>query len=340
MANSAADAKPDLLEVERLRVRFRTMGPIRARLAGVADPFLDAVLDVSFTLKAGTTFALVGESGSGKTTLGRAILGLVPVHGGAVRFDGKAIQGTSDSAFQPLRRRIAMMFQDPVASLSPRLTVKSLITEPFLIHGLRDRNLDQEAKRLLDMVGLPAGFVARYPHELSGGQARRVGVARALALTPKLIIADEPTAGLDVSVQGEILNLMNRLQQELGLAYLIITHNLAVVRHISDEMAIMYMGRFVERGPTSRIFAAPSHPYTHGLLAAEPHPDPDRRRQQVELKGEVPSLARRPSGCEFHTRCPHAQPNCRSETPAPHDMGPGHRVLCHYPLLGDQARVA
>src|SRR5690606_18386016 len=151
---------------------------------------------------------------------------------------------------------------------------------------------------------------------------------------------DEPTAGLDVSVQGEILNLMNRLQEELGLAYLIITHNLAVVRHVSDEMAIMYMGRFVEHGPTARIFAAPAHPYTHGLLAAEPQPDPDRRRDSVELKGEVPSLARRPSGCEFHTRCPIARDNCRTEAPAPHDMGPGHGALCHYPLSGDQARVA
>lgn len=331
---------PELLEVDKLRVRYRTMGSVRAWLTGVADPFIDAVLDVSFSVKAGSTFALVGESGSGKTTLGRAILGLVPVHSGSIRFEGKTIQGTSDKAFQPLRRQIAMMFQDPVASLSPRLTVKSLITEPFLIHGQTDRNLDQEAKRLLDMVGLPESFVARYPHELSGGQARRVGVARALALAPKLIIADEPTAGLDVSVQGEILNLMNRLQEELGLAYLIITHNLAVVRHISDEMAIMYMGRFVEHGPTARIFAAPAHPYTHGLLAAEPEPDPDRRRESVELKGEVPSLAHRPSGCEFHTRCPHAQPNCRTDLPMPHALGPNHSASCHYPLSGDQARVA
>ncbi|MGE0653814.1 MAG: ABC transporter ATP-binding protein [Alphaproteobacteria bacterium] len=339
MPDTTAEA-PNLLEVERLRVRFRTLGAIRARIAGVADPFLDAVLDVSFTLKAGTTFALVGESGSGKTTLGRAILGLVPVHSGEVRFDGHAVRGTSDRAFQPLRRKIAMMFQDPLASLSPRLIVKALITEPFLIHGMRDRDLDREARRLLDMVGLPADFVARYPHELSGGQARRVGVARALALAPKLIIADEPTAGLDVSVQGEVLNLMNRLQAELGLAYLIITHNLAVVRHVSDEMAIMYMGRFVERGPTSRIFAAPSHPYTRGLLAAEPHPDPDERREQVELKGEVPSLARRPSGCEFHTRCPHARDNCRSEAPRTRDLEPGHAIMCHYPLVGNEARVA
>ena len=327
MADSAAGARPDLLDVERLRVRFRTMGAIRARLAGVADPFLDAVLDVSFTLKAGTTFALVGESGSGKTTLGRAILGLVPVHSGTVRFDGKAVQGTSDSAFQPLRRRIAMMFQDPVASLSPRLTVKSLITEPFLIHGLRDRNLDQEAKRLLDMVGLPAGFVARYPHELSGGQARRVGVARALALTPKLIIADEPTAGLDVSVQGEILNLMNRLQQELGLAYLIITHNLAVARHVTDRIAILYLGRVVEEGPTEAVFAAPAHPYTLALLSAETATNGER----IAIEGEVPSLWARPRGCEFHPRCPFAQDLCRARAPEPRPVAADHMVRCHFP---------
>ena len=321
-----------LLEVENLRVRFRTAGPVRARLAGIADPFLDAVLDVSFRVRAGTTFGLVGESGSGKSTLGRAILGLVPVHSGTIRFDGATPAGTSDAAFAGFRRHIALMFQDPVASLSPRLTVKSLITEPFVIHGLGERDRDAEARRLLDMVNLPASFAGRYPHELSGGQARRIGVARALALTPKLIIADEPTAGLDVSVQGEILNLMARLQRELGLTYLVITHNLAVVRHISDEMAIMYMGRFVEHGPTAAIFARPAHPYTHGLFAAQPRPDPDRRREQVELQGEVPSLAHRPSGCEFHTRCPWAQARCRDETPRPRDVAPGHALRCHFPL--------
>ncbi|WP_119462488.1 ABC transporter ATP-binding protein [Rhodospirillaceae bacterium SYSU D60014] len=326
-----------LLDVKDLRVRFRTLGAIRAKLAGVADPFLDAVLDVSFQLRAGTTFGLVGESGSGKSTLGRAILGLTPIESGTIRFDGMAPMGLSGSALSAYRRNAAMMFQDPVASLSPRLTVKALITEPFVIHGLKDRDLDAEARRLLDMVGLPANFAGRYPHQLSGGQARRVGVARALALEPKLIIADEPTAGLDVSVQGEILNLMARLQRELGLTYLIITHNLAVVRHICDEMAIMYMGRFVECGPTAEIFANPGHPYTHGLLAAQPHPDPDRRRQDVELKGEVPSLARRPSGCEFHTRCPRAKERCSTERPEPREIVPGQTLRCHYPLLDPAA---
>jgi oligopeptide/dipeptide ABC transporter ATP-binding protein len=322
-----------LLEVDRLHVRFEAMGPVKAQLLRVENRFLDAVLDVSFAVRAGTTFALVGESGSGKSTLGRAIIGLVPIHGGSVRFDGRAPLGQGAAGLAAYRRHVAMMFQDPVASLSPRLTVKSLITEPFLIHGLKGKDLDAEARRLLALVGLPGDFVGRYPHQLSGGQARRVGVARALALSPKLIIADEPTAGLDVSVQGEILNLLARLQRELGLTYIIITHNLAVVRHVSDEMAVMYMGRFVEHGPTQRIFAGAAHPYTHGLLAAQPLPDPDKRRDDVELQGEVPSLARRPSGCEFHTRCPRAQPLCREVRPEPEASMPGHTHRCHFPLV-------
>jgi oligopeptide/dipeptide ABC transporter ATP-binding protein len=212
------------------------------------------------------------------------------------------------------------------------LTVKSLITEPLKIHHEGGREFDAEARRLLDLVGLPSYFANRYPHQLSGGQARRVGVARALALSPKLIICDEPTAGLDVSVQGEILNLLAQLQRELGLSYLVITHNLAIVRHISDEMAIMYMGRFLEVGPTAEIFARPGHPYTHGLLAAQPQPDPDRRRATVELTGEVPSLARRPGGCDFEPRCPYAQPICKREMPPPLRVGPEHDVRCHTPL--------
>ena len=322
-----------LLEVDRLHVRFKAMGPIKARLVGIENRFLDAVLDVSFAVQAGSTFALVGESGSGKSTLGRAIIGLVPVHAGTVTFDGARPLDRSGGGLAAYRRHVAMMFQDPVASLSPRLTVRSLITEPFVIHGLKDKDRDAEARRLLALVGLPPDFVGRYPHQLSGGQARRVGVARSLALSPKLIIADEPTAGLDVSVQGEILNLLTRLQRELGLTYIIITHNLAVVRHVSDEMAVMYMGRFVEHGPTKAIFAQAAHPYTHGLLAAQPVPDPDRRRDNVELQGEVPSLARRPSGCEFHTRCPRAQELCRSVRPERQAVAAGHTHRCHFPLM-------
>jgi peptide/nickel transport system ATP-binding protein len=321
-----------LLEVRSLRVRYRALGPLRARIQGVADPFLDAVLGVSFALKPASTFGLVGESGSGKSTLARAIVGLVPVHSGSILFQGREATG-SDADFATRRRHIAMMFQDPVGSLSPRLTVRALITEPFVIHGQSGRDLDAEARRLLDMVGLPASFAGRYPHELSGGQARRIGVARALALSPKLIIADEPTAGLDVSVQGEILNLLVRLQRELGLTYLIITHNLAVIRHVSDELAIMYMGRFVEQGPTRDIFENPAHPYTHGLLAAQPHPDPNRRRARVELQGEVPSLMRRPAGCEFHTRCPNAIARCRTDIPLPTRLAGEREVRCHASLV-------
>jgi oligopeptide/dipeptide ABC transporter ATP-binding protein len=322
-----------LLEVDHLHVRYPLAGVLRAKLLGMSNRFLDAVIDVSFALRRGMTLALVGESGSGKSSLGRALIGLTPIAGGTVRFDGDEPLARNPRGERSYHREVAMMFQDPISSLSHRRTVRSLITEPFIVHGLGGRDLDAEARRLLALVGLPKDFAGRYPHQLSGGQARRVGVARAVALSPKLIIADEPTAGLDVSVQGEILNLLTRLQRELGLTYLIITHNLAVVRHVSDETAIMYMGRFVEHGPTREIFARAAHPYTAGLLAAQPQPDPDKRREEVPLLGEVPSLARRPSGCEFHTRCPRAQPLCRTQAPAARPLSPRHSHRCHFPLV-------
>ena len=321
-----------MLEVDNLRVRFRRRGRLGAFLQGGREPWLEAVAGVSITIPAATTFALVGESGSGKTTLGRALIGLVAAHAGSVRFEGAELLGLSERALKPFRRRVAMMFQDPVASLSPRRTVRALITEPFRIHKLSARDPNAEAPRLLEMVGLGPDFLERYPHELSGGQARRVGVARALALSPMLIIADEPTAGLDVSVQGEILNLFARLQAELGIGYLIITHNLPVVRRVSELVAIMYLGRLVELGPTPAVFARPAHPYTLALLAATPKPDPRLRRTEVELKGEIPSLANRPKGCEFHTRCPFAQPRCLTEPPALRELAPGHRASCHFPF--------
>jgi len=329
-----------LLEVSDLVVRFRTMGMVKALVRGVRDPYLDAVLNVSFRQEQGETFGLVGESGSGKTTLGRAIIGLVRASKGSIRFGGQELTRLSNRAYKRYRRDIAMMFQDPVASLSPRLTVRSLLMEPFRIHGMTDRDLTAEARRLLNMVGLNDSFFGRFPHEMSGGQARRVGVARALSLSPKLIIADEPTAGLDVSVQGEILNLMGRLQKELGLSYLIITHNLPVVRHVSDRLAIMYLGRFVEQGRTEEIFRHPLHPYTKALISAVPEPDPDKRRDIVKLEGEVPSLANRPTGCEFHTRCPFAQARCRSEAPAPRELEAGRIVRCHFPLARPTADAA
>ena len=321
-----------LLEVDNLTVRFRTMGVVRQFLTATKQPWVEAVADVSFELQEAKTFALVGESGSGKTTLGRALIGLIPPASGRIRFGGSDRPGRSSSAWKRWRRQMAMMFQDPVGSLSPRLTVRSLISEPLAIHGTGPQDRDAEARRLLGLVGLPTDFGSRFPHELSGGQARRVGVARALSLNPRLVIADEPTAGLDVSVQGEILNLMNRLQQELGLAYLLITHNLAIVRHVSDRLAVMYLGRLVETGPTDQVFARPAHPYTHGLLAAQPHPDPERRRMTAELSGEVPSLRNRPPACEFHTRCPFAQQICREVAPELREIAPGRQTRCHFPL--------
>jgi oligopeptide/dipeptide ABC transporter ATP-binding protein len=319
------------LEVSNINVQFPLMGKVKATFKRVSNRFVDAVVDASLTIERGETLGLVGESGSGKTTLGRAILGLVDTKSGSAKFEGVNLCTLQQRDFKPLRREMAMMFQDPVGSLSPRQTVKSLLIEPFKIHNI-DKNLEEEAKRLCDTVRLPENFLSRYPHELSGGQARRVGVARALALNPKLIIADEPTAGLDVSVQGEILNLMNELQDEHGIAYLIISHNLPVVRHISDKLAIMYLGRLVEIGNSTDIFNNPAHPYTEALVNGIPQPDPRKRRKLLSIEGEIPSLTNRPTGCEFHNRCKYAQPKCKVDIPNIKSLPGGRQVLCHFPL--------
>lgn len=326
-----------LLEVKDVRVRFRVKSGLQALLDRDKDPFIDGVCGVSFQINQGETFGIVGESGSGKTTLARAVTGLFHAQEGSILFEGQELRGLSDAAYRPLRKDISMMFQDPIGSLSPRITIQSLITEPFKIQGMKDKDLAAEGKRLLEMVGLPAHFAGRYPFQLSGGQARRVGVARALALTPKLVVADEPTAGLDVSVQGEILNLLARLQDELGLAIMIITHNLNVVRHITDRMAIMYLGRFVEQGATEDIFAQPCHPYTLALLSANPEPDPDAELERIELEGEVPSLLTRPQGCEFHNRCPYVQGTCKTDAPVLTEFKARHHHACHFPLVENQS---
>jgi peptide/nickel transport system ATP-binding protein len=284
--------------------------------------------DISLSVGTGESVALVGESGSGKTTLARAVMGLQPVSGGAIRFDDSDVAGAQ--GFARLRRDAAMMFQDATASLSPRLTVGYLVTEPFRIHGQPLPDPNRTATDLLARVGLPAGIAQRYPHELSGGQARRVVVARALALRPRLVIADEPTAGLDVSVQAEVLNLMADLRRDMGLAYLIITHNLALVRHVADRIAVLYLGRIVEQGPTAQVFAAPAHPYTASLIAAEPRPDPRQRRADLAIRGEVPSILRRPTGCEFHTRCLHVRDLCRTTAPTLRQLAPGRLARCHF----------
>lgn len=290
---------------------------------------VNVLAGVSFSVQPGETYAMVGESGSGKTTVIRAIAGLAPAQAGSVKFDGQEIRGLSERAMRPLRKDIAMMFQDPIGSLSPRVTVRNLITEPYRIQGMKDKDIDAEAKRLLALVNLPSHFADRYPYQLSGGQARRVGVARALALEPKLILADEPTAGLDVSVQGELLNLLNDLRDRLGLSMVIITHNLNVVRHIADRMGILYLGRLVEEGSTEAIFDEPRHPYTHCLLSANPEPDPDAQLERIALKGEPPSLLKRPSGCEFRERCPVASDICL-QTPT-WEVNNDHGLRCLTP---------
>lgn len=313
-----------ILKVEDVQVSFPVGGMgRRSSILGVAG--------VNFEVRRGETFALVGESGSGKTTLARAINGLQEISAGSITFEGQRIDGLDRRAMKPIRRRMSMMFQDPVGSLSPRMTVGDLVTEPFRIHGVEGRNLREEAARLLTLVGLPTDFASRFPHQLSGGQARRVGVARAIALDPALIIADEPTAGLDVSVQGEVLNLLNDLRERLGLAMMIITHNLHVVHHVADRTAVMYLGRFVEAGDTEAVFGAPEHPYSAALLSANPEPDPDKVHDRITLPAEVPSLLARPPGCEFHTRCPWVRESCQHQAPTPH-ITDGRAVSCHFPL--------
>jgi peptide/nickel transport system ATP-binding protein len=328
-----------LLTVEDLSVTFARGGLFSRLLNPLPLPGFNIIDGVTLALMPGETLGLVGESGSGKTTLARTILGLVKAATGRIAFEGKDVRTPAD--FRAMRRHSAMMFQDPVASLSPRLRVGTLLTEPLVIQGVAMPDRRGVARALLAQVGLPASFVDRFPHELSGGQARRVGVARALAMKPHLLLADEPTAGLDVSVQGDVLNLIAELKRELGFAAMIVTHNLAMIRHVSDRLAIMYLGRLVETGPTQDVFAAPMHPYTATLIQSEPVPDPRQRRSSLAIRGEIPSVFRRPSGCEFHTRCPIARERCRNEAPAYRRMAGERMVRCHFPLeTGGQEREA
>ena len=305
-----------LLKVRDLRVRYPVDDGITSMLNRNPRSYVDVVHGVSLDIERGETLAIVGESGSGKTTLAMALCGLAPVLHGDVRFDGTSLSKGKDRYLQPDRRRISLMFQDPVGSLSPRMTVRNLLAEPFRIHAGLSDDPHRSALELLSLVGLSSDFADRYPHQLSGGQARRVGLARALAQKPDLLIADEPTAGLDVSIQGEVLNLLSDLQQELGLGLMIITHNLNIVRHVAKQMAIMYLGRFLEQGLSELVIQAPRHPYTAALLAANPSTDPDAVPERIDLTGEVPSLLQRPLGCEFHNRCPRVQADCREHFPA------------------------
>jgi peptide/nickel transport system ATP-binding protein len=288
---------------------------------------------VSFTIPAGTTLGLVGESGSGKTTVARTLLRLTEPSAGAFRLDGVDVFALDAGPLRRLRRRIQIVFQDPYSSLNPRMTVRQTLREPLAIHDLAPKpQRDARVSALLDEVGLDPELADRYPHELSGGQRQRVGIARALSVEPAFLVCDEPVSALDVSVQAQVLNLLADLQQKRRLTYLFIAHDLAVVKHIADQVAVMYLGRIVERAPAARVYEQPRHPYTRSLLSAVPVPDPASTAQRIVLPGDVPSPAHPPSGCAFHPRCPHPMKNerCRTESPALREIAPGHVAACHF----------
>lgn len=315
----------NLIDVRGLQVDLVQRGFL-AWLVGHRLP-INLLSDIDLTLATGETLGIAGESGSGKTTLARTLMGLQAASEGEILFDGRPFALSGSGKFQ---LQAAMMFQDAVASLSPRMTVGMAVVEPLIIGGRRPNDLAVAAVELLQKVGLPTILLNRYPHELSGGQARRVCLARALALSPRLLVADEPTAGLDVSVQGEVLNLIADLRKVLGLSVLIISHNLAMLRHVSDRIAILYLGRIVETGNTRKVLSRPLHPYTQGLIASEPHPDPRKRRDDLAIKGEIPSILRRPTGCVFHTRCSFARERCRLEVPVLRPIVGDRQVRCHF----------
>jgi len=301
----------------------------RRDVIGRPTATVKAVDGVSFDLAAGETLALVGESGCGKSTVGRLLLRLIEPSGGASRFDGQDVLSTGNSGARRLRRDVQLIFQDPYASLNPRMTVGDILGEPLLLHDVvpPDRRRERVAE-LLTTVGLRPDYHRRYPHEFSGGQRQRIAIARALAVEPKLIVCDEPVSALDVSIRAQVLNLLRDLQQRLGLAYLFISHDLAVVKHIATRVAVMYLGRIVEMGDAGQVFAEPRHPYTRALLSAIPVPAPGARQDRRILQGDVPSPIAPPPGCHLHTRCPHAVDRCRVERP-PLDLGDGHGVACH-----------
>ncbi len=318
-----------LLEVEGLKTWFPVRSPLLRRTVGQ----IRAVDGVGLRVEAGRTLGLVGESGCGKSTLGRTIVRLIEPTEGAIRVDGADVTRARGRDLMAMRRRVQMVFQDPYASLNPRLQVGDAIGEPLDIHRLvrSPREKRERVEALLDKVGLGVEAMERYPHEFSGGQRQRIGIARALVLNPELLVADEPVSALDVSVQAQVINLMRDLQREFHLGYLFIAHDLSVVRHISDDVAIMYLGRIVETGPKTTLFAKPRHPYTRGLLLSVPVPDPTRRRaSHAPLAGGLPDPADPPPGCTFHPRCPYATDICRREQPELRPFGDAQTVACHH----------
>ena len=317
-----------LLEVRGLKKYFPVLRRWRQEKASVR-----AVDGVDLTIHRGETLGLVGESGCGKTTVGRLILRLIEPTEGEILFEGKNLVALDKKQIHPMRRAFQIIFQDPFASLNPRMTVSEIVGRPMEIHGLVERSRrNEKVRQLLESVGLRKEHLSRYPHEFSGGQRQRIGIARALATQPKLIVADEPTSALDVSVQAQILNLMKQLQREFGLTYLFISHNISVIRHISDRIGVMYLGRVVEMAEKKALFQSPAHPYTRALLAAVPSLNPKKKTEGVILEGDVPSPIDPPSGCHFHTRCRNALPKCYEEEPFSHQVEDGRWVSCHlYP---------
>ncbi|HEY3176174.1 MAG TPA: dipeptide ABC transporter ATP-binding protein [Candidatus Polarisedimenticolia bacterium] len=327
---------PALLEIRGLRKHFPIHGGFFGRVTGQVR----ALDGVDLTLEAGRTLGLVGESGSGKTTLGRCVLRLIEPTSGTVSFEGSNILELDARTMRAQRRQMQIIFQDPYSSLNPRMTVASIVGEPFAIHRLaRGQDRRDRVAALLRTVGLDLSAMSRYPHEFSGGQRQRIGIARALALKPKMIVADEPVSALDVSIQAQILNLLVDLQKEFGIAYLFIAHDLRIVEHISDTVAVMYLGRIVEYATTRRLFDSPLHPYTQALLSAIPVIDPETRRRRVIVPGDMPSAAAPPPGCRFHTRCPVAVEVCRSVDPPLIDLGDGHLAACHLVQPGNSRTV-
>ena len=320
-----------LLSINDLAMYFPlTSGLLIQRTHG----YVHAIDGVNLTIRRGSTLGLVGESGSGKTTIGRCIVRLYKPTRGSMVLDGVDLSQLSGSNLRQVRRRVQMIFQDPFASLNPRFSIGSLIGEPLRIHHIGNRRAARErTEELLELVGLNPAFYDRYPHEFSGGQRQRIVIARAISINPEFIIADEPVSALDVSIRAQILNLMQRLQRQLGLTYLFVSHDLSVVRHVADQIAVMYLGKIMELADRDEIYRAPKHPYTQALLSAVPIPDPkvEKRRQRVILSGDLPSPVNIPKGCRFHTRCPLAQAICRQEEPVFEDKtGNGHFAACHF----------
>ena len=323
--DSALTNGHNLVEVKNLVKYF----PVRGGLLQRVVAWVQAVEDVSFNIKPGETLGLVGESGCGKTTVGRTILRLVPATKGEVTFEGKSIFAANARQLKDLRRDMQIIFQDPFSSLDPRMPVGESIGEGLLVHGMRNRKERFDIViETLRKVGLEDYHARRYPHEFSGGQRQRIGIARALALRPKFIVCDEPVSALDVSIQAQVLNILKELQHEFNLTYLFIAHNLSVVEHISDRVAVMYLGKMVELADRDELFRNPLHPYTQALMSAIPVPDPNLKRDRIILKGDVPSPLRPPSGCRFHPRCPVAMEHCAHEEPEFREVSPGHFVAC------------